>query len=448
MSEPTYLTVQAITKYIKRKFDADPHLSNLYIQGEISNFKRHSSGHCYFTLKDDKARILAVMFSANTSKLKFRPENGMMVLITADVSIYEASGQYQLYVKTMQPEGIGALFLAYEQLKERLSKEGLFDVSRKRSLPLYPKTIGVVTSPTGAVIRDILTTIERRYPIAKVKLYPSSVQGDKAAPSIVQAMEKASHDDSLDLLIIGRGGGSIEELWPFNEEQVARAIIAFPIPVISAVGHETDVTIADFAADHRAPTPTAAAEMAVPHIDEVRERLMTKEVRSMRSINELLKIKQNQLRVLAESMVFKKPERLYTQQMERLDRLSLQLKKELFLTVQASREKMSQFDRQLSRLHPKEMITIQENRRKQLDRAIQLRMKEVIKRKSSEFSGRISTLGALSPLKIMNRGYSLVYDENNSLIKDNVKVSKGQEIRVALATKDLLCQVNEVKERE
>lgn len=448
MSEQQYLTVHALTRYIKRKFDADPHLTNLHIQGEISNFKRHSSGHCYFTLKDDKARILAVMFSANSSKLKFKPENGMMVLVTGDASVYEASGQYQLYVKSMQPEGIGALFLAYEQLKERLAKEGLFNSSRKRALPLYPRTIGVVTSPTGAVIRDIITTIQRRYPIAKVKLYPASVQGDRAAASIVSAMKKASDDDTLDLLIVGRGGGSIEELWPFNEEEVARAIVDFHIPVISAVGHETDTTIADFAADHRAPTPTAAAEMAVPHIDEVRERLLAKDMRNLRAMKDILNEKTHQLKVMTGSMVFKKPERLYQQQMERLDRLSLQMKKELYQSARTKHEGWSRLNQRLQRVHPKRLIDVQNQRMNQMDRQLNQRMNEIIKRKQSKFEGTVSTLEALSPLKIMNRGYSLVYDKENQLVNDDTAILPGQKIKVSLATKDLLCEVNQVKERE
>ncbi|PPA71368.1 exodeoxyribonuclease VII large subunit [Jeotgalibacillus proteolyticus] len=448
MNDPKYLTVQALTKYIKRKFDADPHLSNLFIKGEISNFKRHSSGHCYFTLKDDKARILAVMFQANSSRLKFQPENGMMVLVTADASVYEASGQYQLYVKSMEPEGIGALFLAYEQLKEKLSKEGLFDPAGKKTLPPFPQTIGVVTSPTGAVIRDIITTIERRYPIAKVKLYPASVQGDKAVQSIVQAMDLASKDSSLDLLIIGRGGGSIEELWSFNEEKVARRIAGFGIPVISAVGHETDTTIADFAADRRAPTPTAAAEMAVPHIDEVRERLLTKEIRNTRAMNEFLNVKRHQLSLLSGSMVFKKPERLYQQQMERLDRLSSQLRRELYQATDTRREAWKSLDRRLQRMHPEQLLIRQNERLAHLNRSIQYRMNEVLKQNQSQFNGILSTLEALSPLRIMKRGYSLVYDKENRLIKDDSTVSAGEQIKVALSTKELWCEVNEVKERE
>ncbi|KIL44354.1 exodeoxyribonuclease VII large subunit [Jeotgalibacillus soli] len=448
MTEVTYLSVHALTKYIKRKFDADPHLSDAHIKGEISNFKRHSSGHFYFTLKDDKARILAVMFASNSKKLKFEPENGMMVLIKADVSVYEASGQYQLYVKDIQPEGVGALFLAYEQLKERLQQEGLFDPQRKRPIPSYPKTIGVVTSPTGAVIRDILTTIKRRYPIVKVKLFPAVVQGESAAASIVRAMEKASADPSIDVLIVGRGGGSIEELWPFNEEIVARSIVSFPVPVISAVGHETDVTIADFAADMRAPTPTAAAEIAAPNIEEVTERLLSKDMRLLRAMTEVVSVKRKQWQYLSQSIIFRKPERLYQQQMERLDHLNVQLNKMLMQKVGGSRERLSYIEKQLIRQHPKQLIEKQSLQLRQLDRSLHYTMKGLLNRKTSEFKGTISTLEALSPLKIMNRGYSLVYDGDNELIKDPSSLKKGDSIRVAMADKDLLCSVNDVKERE
>lgn len=259
MDSLKYLSVSVWTKYIKRKFDADPHLQQAYIKGEISNFKQHSSGHMYFTLKDEKARLLAVMFSAHNGSLKFMPENGMKVLVRGDISVYEQSGQYQLYVKAMTPDGVGDLYTAYEQLKKKLEKAGLFAPLHKKTLPSYPKSVGVITSPTGAALRDILTTIKRRYPIAKVIIYPALVQGANAAPTIAKAISTANERNEVDVLIIGRGGGSIEELWAFNEEIVANSIYDSDIPIISAVGHETDFTIADFVADLRAPTPTAAA---------------------------------------------------------------------------------------------------------------------------------------------------------------------------------------------
>ncbi|TXK90204.1 exodeoxyribonuclease VII large subunit, partial [Parageobacillus sp. SY1] len=260
MAEVKYVTVGALTKYIKRKFEVDPHLRDLWIKGEISNFKYHSRGHMYFTLKDEQARIQAVMFAGYNQYLSFRPEDGMKVLVRGEISVYEPSGNYQIYVKEMQPEGIGNLYLAYEQLKKRLEAEGLFSPEHKKPIPAFPRYIGVVTSPTGAAIRDIMTTIRRRYPIATVILFPTLVQGEQAAESIVRSIEKANELGYIDVLIVGRGGGSIEELWAFNEEIVARAIFASEVPIISAVGHETDFTIADFVADLRAPTPTGAAE--------------------------------------------------------------------------------------------------------------------------------------------------------------------------------------------
>ena len=213
-----YLSVQALTKYVKRKFDADPHLRNVYVKGELSNVKNHPSGHIYFTLKDEQSRIQSAMFRSSAIRLKFRPENGMNVLITGDVSVYEASGQYQLYAQTMEPDGIGALYLAFEQLKEKLEKEGLFNEQWKSPLPLFPNKIGVVTAQTGAAIQDICSTIERRYPLAEINLFPAVVQGPQAAPSIVSAIEQANRHESIDVLIVGRGGGSIEDLWAFNEE--------------------------------------------------------------------------------------------------------------------------------------------------------------------------------------------------------------------------------------
>src|SRR5690554_2870195 len=274
MTPSSYLTVKALTKYIKRKFDADPHLRNVYVKGECSNVKIHTSGHIYFTLKDDTARINAAMFRSNASKLKFRPEDGMQVYIRGDVNVYEASGSYQLYVTTMEPDGIGGLFIAFNQLKERLLKEGLFNPAFKQPIPKFPKTVGVLTATTGAAIRDICTTIKRRYPLAEVLIYPTLVQGAAAAPNIAENIRLANNQQLCDVLIVGRGGGSIEDLWAFNEEIVARAIFESQIPIISAVGHETDTTISDFVADLRAPTPTAAAELAVPSKAELIDRLL------------------------------------------------------------------------------------------------------------------------------------------------------------------------------
>src|SRR6478736_4471030 len=274
MSEVRYLTVTALTRYIKRKFDVDPHMQDVWIKGEISNFKRHSRGHMYFTLKDQNARIAAVMFAGHNRQLNF------------------------------QPDGVGNLYLAYEQLKKKLEKEGLFDPARKRKLPKYPTTIGVITSPTGAAVRDIITTLKRRYN-ANIIVMPALVQGVNAAPSIIKAIGEANRRKEADVLIVGRGGGSIEELWAFNEESVARAIFTSNIPVISAVGHETDFTIADFVADLRAPTPTGAAELAVPHISEITERLTQRNIRLLRSMKEMLQSSSRRLERSQKSYAFR-----------------------------------------------------------------------------------------------------------------------------------------------
>lgn len=265
------LTVSQLNAYIKASFDHDLNLKNLCICGEISNFKKHfPSGHLYFSLKDSASVVRAVMFSGQANKVAFGLKDGMNVIVFGRVSCYEASGQYQIYVENVQPEGIGSVYLAFEQLKSKLLREGLFDENFKKPIPKYPKTIGVVTSKTGAVIHDIKTVVEKRYPLCEIILYPAEVQGEKAEKEIVSGIEYFSRDAKVDVIIIGRGGGSIEDLWAFNKESVARAVFSSQVPIISAVGHETDVTICDFVADKRAATPSQAAEFAVPDINSIR----------------------------------------------------------------------------------------------------------------------------------------------------------------------------------
>jgi len=311
-----YLTVTALTQYLKRKFEVDPYLGKVYLTGEISNFRLRPHAHQYFSLKDDHAKISAIMFRSAFEKLKFTPETGMKVLVTGRISLYEPTGQYQIYVERMEPDGIGQLYQAYEQLKKKLADEGLFSAP-KRQLPRFPKRIAVITSPSGAVIRDIITTTRRRYPIAQIVLYPAVVQGDGAAPDLVRQLERVNATGTYDTLIIGRGGGSSEDLWPFNEETVARAIAASQIPVISSVGHETDTTIADLVADVRAATPTAAAELAVPVLTDEVVKLQQQRTRLYNAMTNRINFQQERLNKLMAAYVFRQPQRLYETYVQR-----------------------------------------------------------------------------------------------------------------------------------
>ncbi|MFJ7637150.1 exodeoxyribonuclease VII large subunit [Peribacillus sp. NPDC097225] len=447
MSDQQYLSVSALTKYIKRKFDVDPHLQNAYIKGEISNFKQHTSGHMYFTLKDEKARLLAVMFAANNKGMKFTPENGMKVLVRGDISLYEASGQYQLYVKSMAPDGVGDLYIAYEQLKKKLEEAGLFLAKHKKAIPQYPKSVGVITSPTGAALRDIITTIKRRYPITKIIVYPALVQGNNAAKSIAQAISLANARAESDVLIVGRGGGSIEELWAFNEEIVAESIYDSDIPIISAVGHETDFTIADFVADMRAPTPTGAAELAVPHLNEILERLMNRKNRLTRSIQEQVNANRTHLSRLERSYAFRYPHKMYEQKLEQLDRATERLGKTSTRYFLKKRDELNQITEVLNKQHPEQLVRTSKENLQQYEKALRKTMEAIYRQKSQRFVSMTATLSALSPLKIMERGYGLVFTEDETLIKSTQQVSTGDKIAVSIKDGTLECEITEIKER-
>ncbi|MEQ2465898.1 exodeoxyribonuclease VII large subunit [Niallia hominis] len=447
--ESRYLTVHALTKYIKRKFDADPHLHEIMVKGEISNFKQHSSGHMYFTLKDEKARILAVMFARNNQQMKFKPENGMKVLIKASITVYESSGQYQMYVSEMQPDGIGQLYLAYEQLRAKLEQEGMFRPDHKKAIPKYPRTIGVITSPTGAAIRDIITTIKRRYPIAKIMIYPALVQGETAAPSIVKAVQQANEQDSplIDVLIVGRGGGSIEELWAFNEEIVARAIYTSNIPVISAVGHETDFTICDFVADMRAPTPTGAAELAVPHIDELVERILTRQSRLIRGIKEKVELQKLRLNRIQRSYAFRYPKVLYDQKMEQLDKQTELLTRNVQRVLEQKHMQQELIQKQLVRNHPNHYIKKANQDLASLQKNLVRNTELILQAKRQAFLSKIGKMDALSPLKIMERGYNVAYDHHGKLIASIKQVKPKDQIELNLADGMVEAEIIAVKER-
>ncbi|MBM6617341.1 exodeoxyribonuclease VII large subunit [Bacillus suaedaesalsae] len=449
MSKPRYLTVTALTKYIKKKFEVDPHMQDVLLKGELSNFKQHSRGHMYFTIKDENARIQAVMFQMNNRHIKFQPENGMKVLIRGEITVYEPNGNYQMYVTEMEPDGIGSLFLAYEELKKRLEQEGLFLPKYKKTIPKFPRKIGVITSPTGAAVRDVITTIKRRFPIGQVIVIPTLVQGEYAAPSIVKSIERANSIGDFDVLIVGRGGGSIEELWAFNEEPVARAIFKSSIPIISAVGHETDFTIADFVADLRAPTPTAAAELAVPHIEELLERVTQRKARLMRAIKEKVVSEKNRLGHLQRSYAFRYPKQLHQQKEQQLDRAVDSLQREAKRLLERKHHQLVTLHTTLSHFHPASQIKFQTERYERATKQMAKIMKATLERKETQFSSVISKLEALSPLKIMDRGYSLVYQkEQESLVKSIEHVTTGDAISVQLQDGIIDCHVEGVRRKD
>lgn len=446
MQSPQYLSVKALTKYIKRKFDADPHLEQVYVKGEISNFKKHSSGHWYFTLKDEYARILAVMFARNTATMKFKPENGMHVLVRGSISVYEMSGQYQMYVNEMLPDGIGELFLAFEQLKEKLEKEGLFAKDAKKPIPAYPQVIGIITSPTGAAIRDIITTIKRRYPMGKIVVIPALVQGKNASNSIADAIRRADEANVADVLIVGRGGGSMEELWPFNEEIVARAIHSSKTPIISAVGHETDITIADFAADLRAATPTAAAELAVPHAKELMELLMQKKSRLYHSMAAVIKTRRNHLNYMEQSYIFRNPHKLYEQKWQYLDRMRETLHMAQQQIILQKTHQYGDFRSRLERTHPAGLLKISKEKAAAAKQRLQEQAHAVVKEKASDFSRITGTLDALNPLSILRRGFNIAYTEDGELLKSVQQGSVGEKLTLTLMDGSLECRIEDKEE--
>lgn len=436
-----HLTVTALTRYIKRKFELDKHLTTVWLKGELSNFKHHSRGHMYFTLKDDQSRIQAVMFAGYNRVLKFVPESGMQVLLKGEVSVYEPQGQYQLYVHEMEPDGVGALQLAYEQLKDKLKFEGLFSAERKQLLPTYPKHIGIVTSQTGAAVRDILITLKRRYPIANITLFPVLVQGPDAKEMIAEALDQANFDQSLDVLILGRGGGSLEELWAFNEEVVARAIARSNIPIISAVGHETDVTIADFVADVRAATPTGAAELAVPSLAELLDKNMRQQQVLTSGINRVITKQQERLSRLKRSYAFRYPRQLIGQKEQELDRLLERFSKRTKDLRQRKTEQLQQLENRIIQAHPKKQIEEANKQINYLEQQIKRIFTDTYRLKEQQFGKQVEKLELLSPLSTMKRGYAISYLPNGSVLKSVKQVEPGKQITMKVKDGSLDCQV-------
>jgi exodeoxyribonuclease VII large subunit len=439
------ISVTALTRYIKRIIEGDRHLQDVWLRGEISNFKKHSRGHMYMTIKDAGSRISAVMFAGDNRSLTFSPEEGMKVLVRGEVSLYEPYGQYQFYIKEMQQDGIGNLYLQFEALKKKLEQEGLFDPAHKKPLPAMPKEIGIVTSPTGAAIRDLLTTIKRRLPSVRITVFPVLVQGEYAAASIAKAIRKANEMNQVDILIVGRGGGSIEDLWPFNEEIVAREIFASILPIISAVGHETDFTIADFVADLRAATPTAAGELAVPHIQDLEERLASRTNRLMTSMKRRLDREKERLKALNNAYAFKQPEilvRRHEQDLDRLlDRLHFQAKRQ----VRERWQLYQQSERLLYKHHPEALLKQTKKDITMASSRLKRAMRVLYDSKRGELQPFIKQLNALSPLNVMERGYALPYKEG-ALLKTIQGISPGDGIQVRIKDGTLDCQVLGIEE--
>ncbi len=375
------LTVAQLNAYIKQIIDSDSLLANVWIKGEISNFTNHRTGHFYFTLKDPDSLIRAVMFKGAASKLKFLPENGMKVIARGRVSAFVRDGQYQIYVEELQPDGIGSLYIAFEQLKRKLEAEGLFSPTRKRPLPKIPTRIGIITSPTGAAVRDMINITKRRFPYAELKLFPSLVQGPDAPAQLIGGINYFGAANNVDVIIIGRGGGSIEDLWAFNDEALARAIAACPIPVISAVGHETDFTICDFAADVRAPTPSAAAELAVPDTGELKRKVNNIVGHMELSLTKRIGSGRNLLASLAKSRALTSPQNFIDDKRMTLLSLSNRLEQEIKLSITSKR---------------------------------------------GLFASRTASLEALNPMSVISRGYSAVFDGSGKLIKSVKQLNKGQ----------------------
>ncbi|MGY4690238.1 exodeoxyribonuclease VII large subunit [Salibacterium sp. K-3] len=442
-----WLTVSQLTTRVKKTIEMDDQLQQVWLRAEISNFKKHSRGHMYFTLKDEKAKISAVMFAGNNRKLSFAPENGMKVLLKGHVSVYEPFGQYQLYVREMEPDGIGQLYIRYEQLKKSLEEEGLFSEERKKPLPAFPKEIAVITSPTGAAVRDIITTLKRRFPPARITLFPVLVQGKEAPSSIVHAMDQAD-SGSFDVILFGRGGGSIEELWAFNEEIVARKIAALTTPAVSAVGHETDFTISDFTADVRAATPTAAAELAVPVLSEWTAALEQLKARMFRALKTTTDRKRENLNRLDRSYAFRYPSHLLKQKEQELDRLLDRMDKSLEQRKKNGERSLQSLTARLQRRHPSRLLEKEKERLSSLHARADKSVARIAADKRSQFQHVLQKLRILNPLDIIDRGYQVTYTQSGNLLTSISQVNKGDEITMYLRDGQVRADVDSVSEAE
>ena len=438
-----YRTITELNNYIKLLIDSNSNLNKVYLKGEISNFKNHTRGHLYFTLKDETSRLSAVMFANNTKSLQFKPEDGMNVLVCGRISAYPASGSYQIYVEEMTLDGIGNLYIEFEKLKEKLFKEGLFNKEHKKPIPKFPERIGVITADTGAAVRDIMSTIKRRYPICEVILFPTLVQGEFAAPNIVKQIEVADNY-GCDTIIVGRGGGSIEDLWAFNEEIVARAIYKAKTPIISAVGHEPDFTIADFVADLRAPTPTGAAEMAVPTISDINNLLNQYKLRLNKNIKSLVNTKFIELYSLKNSFILKNPMSLYEMKEQKLDKLIDNLNKNIYMYLENKRHNLEGTINALRIVSPDKLILNNSNYVNELKNKLNNIIDKKIITTKHNLDYIINTLKLVNPLNILSNGYSLV-KLNGKVIKSSKDLKLDDKLNIKLYDGEIIAKVEEIK---
>ena len=440
---PKYLTVTALTKYIKMKLEGDKHLISILLKGEISNFKRHSRGHLYFTLKDENASISAIMFSREADRLLFQPKEGDHVLVTGRISLYEPSGSYSIQVSQMSLDGIGELYQKYEALKKELEEKGYFSLEHKRKIPKFPKVIGVITSPTGAVIQDIMNTVTRRYPLAEIHLYSALVQGPGSADSIRNQILYANELNNADVLIVGRGGGSIEDLWSFNEMPVIDAIYNSKIPVITAIGHETDFTISDFVSDLRAPTPTAAAELATPNKSDLFNTILEYKQQLAYRMNLVFNNKKTELMYLDQRLDLLSPQEKLKVNHENLNRLSLYLDKNFMYQLESKEFKLSKL-REIMKSPYDKVVTYRQNN-DQLKIRLYQAMLGLMNQKNAKFDLSRAKLETLNPLSVMDKGFAVISKGQKVLttIKD-IKID--DEIEMRLKDGRALALVKSIKE--
>ncbi|MFS9141995.1 exodeoxyribonuclease VII large subunit [Streptococcus infantis] len=442
-----YLSVTTLTKYLKMKFDKDPYLERVYLTGQVSNFRKRPT-HQYFSLKDDRAVIQATIWSGIYQKLGFDLKEGMKINVVGRVQVYEPSGSYSIIIEKAEPDGVGALAIQFEQLKKKLAEEGLFQERFKQSLPQFSKKIGVVTSRSGAVIQDIITTVSRRFPGVEIVLYPTKVQGEGAAEEIARNITRANERDDLDVLIIGRGGGSIEDLWAFNEEIVVRAIFESRLPIISSVGHETDVTLADFVADKRAATPTAAAELATPVTKlDLLTYLQNQEKRMTTAVKHTLSKKQETLRILSQSVIFRQPERLYDGYLQRLDQLQLRLKQGLNAELVRNQQKVQEQVHRLEQLSPTIKIQRYQDRIQQLKKLLRSQMAVTYDAKVAEVKRLSEALLMLDTSRIVARGYAIV-KKGEVVVASAKDLKENDQVSLLMRDGQVELEVRDVKTKE